>query len=56
MVARYPDDLALCLSADDVDRAIGAGRIASLLGLEGGHVLEGSLGALRAFRISARAT
>ena len=50
MIARYPDDLALCLSADEVDRAIGAGRIASLLGLEGGHVLEGSLGALRAYR------
>ncbi len=49
MVARYPEDLALCLTADDVDRALAEGRIASLLGMEGGHVLEGSLGALRAF-------
>ena len=49
MVARYPDELELCLTADDVDRAMAAGRIASLLGMEGGHVLEGSLGALRAF-------
>ena len=49
MIARYPDELALCLTADEVDRAIGAGRIASLLGMEGGHVLEGSLGALRAY-------
>ncbi|HEY7738964.1 MAG TPA: dipeptidase [Candidatus Limnocylindria bacterium] len=49
MVARYPDDLALCLTADDVDAALATGRIASLFGMEGGHVLEGSLGALRAF-------
>lgn len=49
MVAHYPDDLALCLTAGDVDRALDEGRIASLLGMEGGHVLEGSLGALRAF-------
>jgi membrane dipeptidase len=49
MIARYPDDLALCRTADDVERAIASGRIASLLGMEGGHVLEGSLGALRAF-------
>jgi membrane dipeptidase len=49
MIARYPDDLELCLTAEDVDAAMAAGRIASLLGMEGGHVLEGSLGALRAF-------
>lgn len=49
MVAAHPDDLALAWSADDVERAFAAGRIASLLGMEGGHVLEGSVGALRAF-------
>jgi membrane dipeptidase len=49
MVARYPDDLALCRTADDVDAALATGRIASLFGMEGGHVLEGSLGALRAY-------
>ncbi|MGH2463260.1 MAG: dipeptidase [Candidatus Limnocylindria bacterium] len=49
LVQRYRDDLALCLTADDVEEALAAGRIASLLGMEGGHVLEGSLGALRAF-------
>jgi membrane dipeptidase len=49
MIARYPDDLELCLAADEVDAAMARGRIASLLGMEGGHVLEGSLGALRAF-------
>ena len=49
MVAAYPQDLALAWSADQVERAFAAGRIASLLGMEGGHALEGSLGALRAF-------
>jgi membrane dipeptidase len=49
MIAHYPDDLELCLTADQVEAAMAAGRIASLLGMEGGHVLEGSLGALRAF-------
>jgi membrane dipeptidase len=49
MIARYPDDLALCLTADEVDGALAEGRIASLLGMEGGHVLEGSLGALQTF-------
>ena len=50
MIARYPDDLALCRTADEVEAAVAAGRVASLLGMEGGHVLEGSLGALRAYR------
>lgn len=49
MIDRYPDDLAYCTTAGEVDAAMGAGKIASLLGMEGGHVLEGSLGALRAF-------
>jgi membrane dipeptidase len=47
LVARYPETLALAWSADDVERAIAAGRIASLLGVEGGHSLAGSLGVLR---------
>jgi membrane dipeptidase len=50
MIAQYPGDLVLCRTAEEVERAFAAGRIASLLGMEGGHVLEGSLGALRAFR------
>jgi membrane dipeptidase len=49
MVAAHRDDLQLCWSADQVEGAFAAGRVASLLGMEGGHVLEGSLGALRAF-------
>jgi membrane dipeptidase len=49
MIARYPNDLALALTADDADRAFRSGKIASFLGMEGGHVLENSLGALRAY-------
>src|SRR5436190_8021791 len=50
MIARYPRHLELCWSAREVREAFEAGRIASLLGMEGGHVIENSLGTLRAFR------
>jgi membrane dipeptidase len=49
MIAKYPSDLAFCLTADDVVRAHAAGKIGSLLGLEGGHAIENSLGALRVY-------
>jgi membrane dipeptidase len=49
MIARYPERLALALTADDIVREFGRGRLASLLGMEGGHVIENSLGALRAY-------
>ncbi len=49
MIERYPGDLALALTADDIERANAAGKIASLLGMEGGHAIENSLGALRDF-------
>jgi membrane dipeptidase len=49
MIARYPDRLVLALTADDIVRAKSKGRIASLLGMEGGHVIENSLGALRSY-------
>ncbi len=49
VIARYPDRLALALSADDIEREFKRGRVASLLGMEGGHVLENSLGTLRAY-------
>jgi membrane dipeptidase len=48
-IARYPDRLALALTADDIEREFKRGRVASLLGMEGGHVIENSLGALRAY-------
>ncbi|MEU4425361.1 dipeptidase [Actinoplanes sp. NPDC024001] len=47
MVAAYRDDLELAYTADDVERIMATGRIASLIGVEGGHSLAGSLGVLR---------
>ncbi len=47
MIARYPRALELALTADDVDRVFASGRVASLLGAEGGHAIAGSLGVLR---------
>jgi membrane dipeptidase len=49
VIAKYPDRLALALSADDIRRDFKQGKIGSLLGLEGGHGIENSLGALRAY-------
>jgi len=49
MAAAHPRDLTIAYSADDVERAIAAGRVASLIGIEGGHSLATSLGVLRAF-------
>jgi membrane dipeptidase len=49
MIARYPDRLQLAASVADIRAAHRAGRIASLMGMEGGHAIENSLGALRAF-------
>ena len=48
-IAKYPDRLALALSTDDIQRDFKQGKIGSLLGLEGGHAIENSLGALRAY-------
>jgi membrane dipeptidase len=48
-IAKYPDRLALALSADDIRRDFKQGKIGSLIGLEGGHAIENSLGALRAY-------
>ena len=47
MVAAYPDRLALASTADDVESAYQDGKIASLLGAEGGHSIASSLGVLR---------
>ncbi|MGQ5636174.1 MULTISPECIES: dipeptidase [unclassified Streptomyces] len=47
MLARYPADLAPALTAADMETARGEGRIASLMGAEGGHSIANSLGTLR---------
>jgi membrane dipeptidase len=49
MVKAYPRDLALALTADDVVRIHKSGRVASLIGVEGGHQIGGSLAALRQY-------
>jgi len=55
LVAAYPRDLELAGTADDVVRIHRAGRIASLIGIEGGHQIGGNLAALRQFyRLGAR--
>lgn len=50
MADRYPDTFALATTADEVMTAFNSGRVAALIGLEGGHAIEGSLDVLRTFR------
>jgi membrane dipeptidase len=47
MVERYADDLVIATTADEVEGAVATRRIASLLGMEGGHSIACSLGTLR---------
>ena len=62
MIERYPDDLALVTSADGLRASLahyaetgGAGPIASLMGAEGGHSIDNSLGTLRSlYRLGVR--
>ena len=55
MIARYPDVFELALTAGDVERIFKSGKIASLIGMEGGHSIDNSLAALRMFyRLGAR--
>jgi membrane dipeptidase len=49
MVRRYPGALELALTAADVERIHASGKVASLLGAEGGHSIASSLGVLRMF-------
>jgi membrane dipeptidase len=55
MMRKYPDTFELALTADDIERVFKKGKIASLIGMEGGHSIDRSLGALRMFsRLGAR--
>ncbi len=55
IIARHPDAFELALSADDVERIHRQGKIASLIGVEGGHSIQDSIGALRQlYRLGAR--
>ena len=47
MIACYPGSFGFALTADDVEQVFASGRVASLLGAEGGHAIAGSLGVLR---------
>lgn len=47
MLEKYPDTFELARTADDIERIHRAGKIASLIGVEGGHSIEASLTVLR---------
>jgi membrane dipeptidase len=49
VIAKYPERLQWALTADAIRASFKAGKIGSLLGLEGGHAIENSLGALRVY-------
>ena len=50
LAERYPDELQLATTADEAEAAFAAGRVASLLGAEGGHSIDSSLDALGELR------
>lgn len=55
LAERYPDDLQLAFTAQDVEAAHAQRRIASLMGAEGGHSIDNSLATLRAlYRLGVR--
>ena len=47
ILARHPDRLEFVTTADGAEKAMKAGRVASLIGMEGGHSIGSSLGVLR---------
>ena len=48
-VRRHPESLEMAFTAEDIRRVSGSGKIAALMGIEGGHAIEDSLAALRMF-------
>jgi membrane dipeptidase len=49
LCAKYPRDLAMARTAADVERNFKAGKVSCLIGIEGGHAIENSIGVLRMF-------
>lgn len=49
MIKRYPDTFEMAATADDIERIRKSGKIASMIGVEGGHAIENSLSLLRVF-------
>lgn len=49
MAEKYPNDFGMAYTADDVERIFEDGKIASLIGMEGGHSISNSLATLRMF-------
>jgi membrane dipeptidase len=55
LAAKYPSVFQLALTADDIERAEKQNKVASLIGVEGGHCIDNSLAVLREFsRLGAR--
>lgn len=55
LIEHYPGTFQFATSADDIESARKSGRIASLIGVEGGHAIDSSLATLRQFyRLGAR--
>jgi membrane dipeptidase len=48
-IAKYPERLSFATHAADIRKEFAQGKVASFLGMEGGHAIENSLGALRAY-------
>lgn len=49
MIKRYPETFEMASTADDIERIHKSGKIASVIGVEGGHSIENSLSLLRVF-------
>ena len=49
IISSHPDTFELALTADDIERVFAEGKIASLLGMEGGYALNNSLAAMHEF-------
>ena len=49
LVKKYPDTFQFATSSSDIAAAVRSNHIASLVGVEGGHAIDSSLGTLRQF-------